>query len=203
VFDISFTELMLAGVVALIVIGPEKLPKVARTVGHLLGRAQRYVNDVKGDIQREVEIDELRKMKQEMESAAQSVQNSFTKTESEIRQGLQEPMDDLKSIGDDLKKDSKDRDAEKLTDDTKTAAIDEPTDNTKTDSKDDTKDEFDYDYQPIMKPAADSLNGLGDVPASGAKVQAAPIVSEDQAVTTDTESNKTSATSAAPLEPKT
>ena len=66
---------MLVGVVGLIVIGPEKLPKVARTVGHLLGRAQRYVNDVKGDIQREVEIDELRKMKQEMESAAQSVQS--------------------------------------------------------------------------------------------------------------------------------
>lgn len=193
-FDISFTELMLAGVVALIVIGPEKLPKVARTVGHLLGRAQRYVNDVKGDIQREVEIDELRKMKQEMESAAQSVQQSFSKTESEIRQGLQEPMDDLKSIGDDLKKDSEDSGAEKLIDDTKT--------DTKADSKDDTKDEFDYDYQPIMKPAADSLNGLGDVPASGAKVQA-PAVSEDQVPTTETESNKTSATSAAPLEPKT
>jgi sec-independent protein translocase protein TatB len=69
VFDISFTELMLIGVVALVVIGPERLPKVARTVGHLLGRAQRYVNDVKGDIQREVELEELRKMKEEMEAA--------------------------------------------------------------------------------------------------------------------------------------
>lgn len=196
------TELMLIGVVALIVIGPEKLPKVARTVGHLLGRAQRYVNDVKGDIQREVEIDELRKMKQEMESAAQSVKNSFTKTETDIRQGLQEPMDDLKSIGDDLKKDSEDSGAEKLIDDTKTDTKADSNADTKADSKDDTKDEFDYDYQPIMKPAADSLNGLGDVPASGAKVQA-PAVSEDQALTTETESNKTSATSAAPLEPKT
>jgi len=192
VFDISFTELMLIGVVALIVIGPEKLPKVARTVGHLLGRAQRYVNDVKGDIQREVEIDELRKMKQEMESAAQSVQSSFTKTESDIRQGLQEPIDDMKSIGDGLKKDSLENNAESLKEDS--------IGDVKNDSKPDTKDEFDYDYQPIMKPAADSLNGLGSVPTSGAKVQASPAASEDQLLTADTGSKTTSATSAAPQE---
>ena len=191
-FDISFTELMLVGVVALIVIGPEKLPKVARTVGHLLGRAQRYVNDVKGDIQREVEIDELRKMKQEMESAAQSVQSSFTKTESDIRQGLQEPIDDMKSIGDGLKKDSLENNAESLKEDS--------TGDVKNDPKHDTKDEFDYDYQPIMKPAADSLNGLGSVPTSGAKVQASPTASEDQPLTADTGSKTTSATSAAPQE---
>jgi sec-independent protein translocase protein TatB len=192
VFDISFTELMVIGVVALIVIGPEKLPKVARTVGHLLGRAQRYVNDVKGDIQREVEIDELRKMKQEMESAAQSVQSSFTKTESDIRQGLQEPIDDMKSIGDGLKKDSLENNAESLKEDS--------IGDVKNDSKPDTKDEFDYDYQPIMKPAADSLNGLGSVPTSGAKVQASPAASEDQLLTADTGSKTTSATSAAPQE---
>ena len=191
-FDISFTELMLIGVVALIVIGPEKLPKVARTVGHLLGRAQRYVNDVKGDIQREVEIDELRKMKQEMESAAQSVQSSFTKTESDIRQGLQEPIDDMRSIGDGLKKDSLENNAESLKEDS--------IGDVKNDSKPDTKDEFDYDYQPIMKPAADSLNGLGSVPTSGAKVQASPAASEDQLLTADTGSKTTSATSAAPQE---
>lgn len=190
-FDISFTELMLAGVVALIVIGPEKLPKVARTVGHLLGRAQRYVNDVKGDIQREVEIDELRKMKQEMESAAQSVQSSFTKTESEIRQGLQEPIDDMNSIGEGLKKDSLADSAESL----KADAVGEV--------KNGTKDEFDYDYQPIMKPAAESLNGLGTVPASGAKVQAVSAASEDQPPKNETESQTASATSAAPQEPKT
>ncbi len=190
-FDISFTELMLAGVVALIVIGPEKLPKVARTVGHLLGRAQRYVNDVKGDIQREVEIDELRKMKQEMESAAQSVQSSFTKTESEIRQGLQEPIDDMNSIGEGLKKDNLADSAESL----KADAVGEV--------KNDTKDEFDYDYQPIMKPAAESLNGLGTVPASGAKVQVVSAASEDQPPKNETESQTASATSAAPQEPKT
>ena len=190
-FDISFTELMLVGVVALIVIGPEKLPKVARTVGHLLGRAQRYVNDVKGDIQREVEIDELRKMKQEMESAAQSVQSSFTKTESDIRQGLQEPIDDMKSIGDGLKKDSLENSAESLKDDSLG------------DVKNVTKDEFDYDYQPIMKPAAESLNGLGNVPASGAEVKAVSVPSEDQPLKTEAASPTASAPSAAPQESKT
>jgi sec-independent protein translocase protein TatB len=95
VFDISFTELMLIGVVALVVIGPERLPKLARTVGHLLGRAQRYVNDVKGDIQREVELEELRKMKEEMESAANSMQSSFTHAESSLRESIHEPISDL------------------------------------------------------------------------------------------------------------
>lgn len=198
-FDISFTELMLAGVVALIVIGPEKLPKVARTVGHLLGRAQRYVNDVKGDIQREVEIDELRKMKQEMESAAQSVQSSFTKTESDIRQGLQEPIDDMKAIGDGLKKDGQANSADSLT----VGAKDDLEQDPKHDTKNDTKDEFDYDYQPIMSPAAESLNGLGSVPTSGAKVIDAPAASEDQPLKTEIDPKAASATSTAPLEPKT
>lgn len=210
-FDISFTELMLAGVVALIVIGPEKLPKVARTVGHLLGRAQRYVNDVKGDIQREVEIDELRKMKQEMESAAQSVQSSFTKTESDIRQGLQEPIDDMKAIGDGLKKDGQANSVESLTDGAKDDLEQDPKHNpehdtkndAKNDTKDNTKDEFDYDYQPIMTPAAESLNGLGSLPTSGAKVQAVPAVAEDQPLRTETDPKMASATSTAPQEPKT
>lgn len=88
---------MLIGIVALVVIGPERLPRVARTVGHLLGRAQRYVSDVKNDIQREVELDELRKMKEEMESAAHSIQNSFEQNASSIKQEVQEPLDQLKA----------------------------------------------------------------------------------------------------------
>ena len=60
-FDIGFTELIVIGVVALIVIGPERLPKVARTAGHLYGRMQRYVSSVKSDISREMQTDELRK----------------------------------------------------------------------------------------------------------------------------------------------
>ena len=78
-FDISFTELMLVGVIALVVLGPERLPKVARTAGHLLGRAQRYVTDVKRDIQREIDLDEMTKLKKQMDEAAQSLQASMRK----------------------------------------------------------------------------------------------------------------------------
>ena len=90
-FDVGFTELMVIAVVALIVIGPERLPRVARTLGHLFGRLQRYVNDVKADINREIELDELRKFKSTFEdaargfeSAAQNVQSEVTKAESEL-----------------------------------------------------------------------------------------------------------------------
>jgi len=75
-FDIGFTELLVIAVVALIVIGPERLPKVARTLGHLFGRMQRYVNDVKADITREMELEELKKMQASMEDAARSFQSS-------------------------------------------------------------------------------------------------------------------------------
>jgi len=75
-FDFGFSELVLIGVVALIVIGPERLPKAARTMGHLFGRLQRYVNDVKSDIGREIELDELRKLQKEVQSAAQDLKSS-------------------------------------------------------------------------------------------------------------------------------
>jgi len=88
-FDISFTEMLVIGVIALVVIGPERLPKVARTIGHLVGRAQRYVSDVKTDIQREVELDELRKLKDQMQDAAQSVKSSLENTETAMRQPLE------------------------------------------------------------------------------------------------------------------
>jgi len=84
-FDISFSELMVIGAIALIVIGPARLPKVARTIGHLMGRAQRYVNDVKADIQREVELDELRKFKDQMSDAARDVQSSLREGETALR----------------------------------------------------------------------------------------------------------------------
>lgn len=87
-FDISFTELMVVGAVALIVIGPEKLPKVARTVGHLVGRLQRYVTDVKSDINREMEFDELRRLRKEMNDAASAVESSARQHASDIRTGL-------------------------------------------------------------------------------------------------------------------
>jgi sec-independent protein translocase protein TatB len=89
-FDIGFSELLVIGVVALIVIGPERLPRVARTVGVLAGRLQRYVADVKADINREIELEELRKMRDSMQQAASdfqsSVQSEVSKTEAELNQ---------------------------------------------------------------------------------------------------------------------
>lgn len=79
-FDIGFSEMMVIGIVALIVLGPEKLPRVAKTMGHLMGRMQRYVNDVKSDINREIELDELRKFKQEVVDTAQSFKSEVDKT---------------------------------------------------------------------------------------------------------------------------
>ncbi|MHB1085404.1 MAG: Sec-independent protein translocase protein TatB [Thiobacillus sp.] len=78
-FDIGFSELIMIGIVALIVIGPERLPKVARTAGHLYGRMQRYVSTVKSDISREMDLDELRRTGQEFKDSIES-------TVSEVRQ---------------------------------------------------------------------------------------------------------------------
>ena len=80
--------MLVIAVVALIVIGPERLPKVARTLGHLFGRMQRYVNDVKSDISREMELEELRKLQATVEDAARAIETSVTKevsnTEAEL-----------------------------------------------------------------------------------------------------------------------
>jgi len=76
--DFGFDKLALIGAVALIVIGPEKLPKLARTVGHLFGKAQRYVADVKAEVNRSIELDELKKMKTDFEDAARNVQQTVS-----------------------------------------------------------------------------------------------------------------------------
>jgi sec-independent protein translocase protein TatB len=93
-FDIGFSELMVIGVVALIVIGPEKLPRLARTLGHLAGKLQRYVSDVKADINREIELDDLKKMRDSMQQAASSFQSDISseisKTEAEIQKAADE-----------------------------------------------------------------------------------------------------------------
>jgi sec-independent protein translocase protein TatB len=93
-FDIGFSELMVIGVVALIVIGPERLPKVARTAGILFGRMQRYVNDVKADISREMQLEELRKLQSDMQAAARDFETSVTHevnaAESELQKIAQE-----------------------------------------------------------------------------------------------------------------
>jgi sec-independent protein translocase protein TatB len=74
--DFGFDKIALIGAVALIVIGPEKLPKVARTVGHLFGKAQRYVADVKAEVNRSIELEELKKMKTDFEDAARNVEQT-------------------------------------------------------------------------------------------------------------------------------
>src|ERR1700693_1727950 len=75
-FDVGFSEIVVIGVVALVVLGPERLPKVARTAGLLFGRLQRYVANVKADIQREMDAAELGRLKDEMQDAARSIEHS-------------------------------------------------------------------------------------------------------------------------------
>jgi sec-independent protein translocase protein TatB len=88
-FDIGFSEIVVIGVVALVVIGPERLPKTARTLGHLFGRLQRYVSDVKADISREIELDELRKLQREMQGAAREFEQTVTTAAHDVKTGVQ------------------------------------------------------------------------------------------------------------------
>jgi len=90
VLDLGIEKMALIGVVALIVIGPEKLPRVARTVGTLLGKAQRYVNDVKAEVNRSMELDELRKMKSTVEDAARDVEQSIHSEANSIEKSFKE-----------------------------------------------------------------------------------------------------------------
>ena len=89
-FDFSFPELMVVLVVALIVIGPERLPKVARTLGHLWGRAQRYVNGVKADIERDMAVEEFRQLQQKVQAEASEVEKSFQEAAKTADQQVQE-----------------------------------------------------------------------------------------------------------------
>lgn len=102
-FDIGFSELLLIGVVALLVIGPERLPKVARTAGHLFGRFQRYVNNVKSDISREMELEELQKaghaFKDSVEQAASGVEKGVQEAEFTMQDEVVNPIEEAaKSI---------------------------------------------------------------------------------------------------------
>jgi sec-independent protein translocase protein TatB len=94
-FDIGFSELMVIGIVALLVIGPEKLPKVARTLGHLLGRAQRYVNDVKSDINREIQLDELKKLQTQVTDSARAMEQSVRQEFDSTRSLLEAPVNQI------------------------------------------------------------------------------------------------------------
>jgi sec-independent protein translocase protein TatB len=94
-FDIGISEIMVIAVVALIVLGPEKLPRTARTLGHLFGRLQRYVADVKSDINRELQLEELKKLQAEVKSAATSIESSVSAAATEIRSGVRAVETDL------------------------------------------------------------------------------------------------------------
>ena len=86
--DLGLAKLAMIGAVALIVIGPEKLPKVARMAGSLLGRAQRYLNDVKAEVSREIELDELRKMQQSTQEAADAFKATMDKEMADVEQSV-------------------------------------------------------------------------------------------------------------------
>ena len=90
--DFGFDKIALIGAVALIVIGPEKLPRVARTVGHFIGKAQRYVSDVKAEVNRSIELDELKKMKSTFEDAARNVEQT-------VSNEIQQTTSDLNNLG--------------------------------------------------------------------------------------------------------
>jgi sec-independent protein translocase protein TatB len=98
-FDFSFGELALIGAIALVVLGPERLPKVARTVGDWLGKAQRYVSQVKADINREMELAELKKLQEEARAAAQSVQSAVQGFESDLQKAATEVSSAVSSPG--------------------------------------------------------------------------------------------------------
>ena len=104
-FDVGFSELVVIGIVALVVIGPERLPKVARTAGILFGRMQRYVAQVKADIGREIEMSDLKDAKREFESAARTfkaeVEAKGAEVEREIRDAQAQIERDLATKSED------------------------------------------------------------------------------------------------------
>ena len=101
--DIGFSELVVIGVVALIVIGPERLPRVARTAGHLLGRFQRYVAEVKADINREIELSELKNLRSTVEDAARSIEHDVKTGVQEAEKEFRDAQTALEGAGTELK----------------------------------------------------------------------------------------------------
>jgi len=104
--DLGLSKLALIGVVALVVVGPERLPKVARMAGTLMGRAQRYMAEVKSEVNRQVELDELKKMQEaatsavkDVQSSLRDVESSFVQTTQEVSTGLTDNYDDFADYG--------------------------------------------------------------------------------------------------------
>ena len=101
-FDVGFSELVLIGIVALVVIGPERLPKVARMAGHLLGRMQRYVNDVKADINREIQLDELKKLQADVQDTARNLEMNIRGEMQAVETAVSQQVQSAQSALDDL-----------------------------------------------------------------------------------------------------
>lgn len=122
--DLGLSKLALIGVVALVVVGPERLPKVARMAGTLFGRAQRYINEVKSEVSREIELEELRKVHKDMQEAASNVEQSIAKNmseiESEVHTALSNPLLDTPPTADQMTVKAKDFRKKKLS---RTSAI--------------------------------------------------------------------------------
>lgn len=98
-FDFGFSEMMVIAVVALVVLGPEKLPKVARQAGQWMGKLQRYVADVKTDINRQMELDELRKMQAELQDTARALETEVGSTVSQLKSDFDTVSSDLSGAG--------------------------------------------------------------------------------------------------------
>ena len=97
-FEIGFSELIVIAIVALVVIGPERLPKVARTAGHLLGRLRRYVNGVKADINREIQLDELKTLQTSIQESARDLRQDIASEKQIIKLSIDQTV---KSAGED------------------------------------------------------------------------------------------------------
>lgn len=96
-FDVGFSELMVIGLVALVVIGPEKLPRVARTIGHLLGRMQRHVAEVKADISREIQLDEMRRLQSQVVDSAREVESAIRDQAREFEESMRPVVVEVES----------------------------------------------------------------------------------------------------------
>lgn len=93
-FDIAFSEILIVAIVALLVIGPERLPKVARTLGHLAGRMQRYVSSVKADLEREIQMEDLTRLKDEAKRNIASVDTSLRNEAAQLEQDVKQATED-------------------------------------------------------------------------------------------------------------
>jgi sec-independent protein translocase protein TatB len=98
VIDLGVSKIALIGAVALIVIGPEKLPKMARTLGALVGKAQRYVSDVKAEVNRSMDLEELKKMKETVESAARDVETTVHTASTDFEKDWQSATAGLDTV---------------------------------------------------------------------------------------------------------